>query len=281
MSNPERTDIYEEIVALRRAGGRAVLATVLSGRGSVPSVASSKLLIRQDGTTLGSVGGGFVETEVCRLAAEILREERPRKVTFDLNQHPAADRGMVCGGTMELYLEPIVPSPALYLFGAGQTPLSVYRIAHLAGFEVTVVEDNPQQLNEERFPAAKRLVGPAAMFLPQMTIDGNSYIVIMTRGHSEDMAILRWAIQTTACYTGMIGSQRKVLSIFKQLRTEGIDGDLLERVHAPIGLAIGALSPEEIAVSVVAELISVRRNRQDGVQHLKSKKAVEILRCVS
>jgi xanthine dehydrogenase accessory factor len=131
MLEHERTDIYEEIVALRRSGGCAVLATIISGKGSVPSIASSKLLVREDGTTLGSIGGGFVETEVCRLAAEILHEERPRKVVFDLNQHPAADRGMVCGGTMEIYLEPIIPLPALYLFGAGQTPLMVYRIAHL------------------------------------------------------------------------------------------------------------------------------------------------------
>jgi xanthine dehydrogenase accessory factor len=97
MLEHERTDIYEEIVALRRSGGCAVLATIISGKGSVPSIASSKLLVREDGTTLGSIGGGFVETEVCRLAAEILHEERPRKVVFDLNQHPAADRGMVCG----------------------------------------------------------------------------------------------------------------------------------------------------------------------------------------
>lgn len=281
MDEYERTDIYEEIASLRRAGRRVVLATIISCKGSVPSAASSKLLVRDDGTTLGSIGGGFVEMEVCRLAPEILREERPRKIVFDLNQHPAADQGMVCGGTMELYLEPIVPAPALYIFGAGQTPLSVYHIAHLAGFNITVIDDHLEQLNAERFPSAKRLVGAAAALLPQLAIDQNSYIVIMTRGHSEDMEILRWAVKTTSRYIGMIGSRRKVISIFKYLGDEGIDGSSLERVHAPIGLEIGALTPEEIAVSVVAELISIRRNCQNNVQHLKSQKAIEMLSRVS
>jgi xanthine dehydrogenase accessory factor len=107
-------------------------------------------------------------------------------------------------------------------------------------------------------------------------MDSNSYVIIMTRGHGEDMEILRWAVKTAARYVGMIGSQRKVISVFKHLRDNGIDGSLLKRVHAPIGLDIGALMPEEIAVSVVAELISVRRNAQNNVEHLKSRKAIEI-----
>lgn len=136
-------DIYEEIVSLRRSRRRAVLVTIINGQGSVPSAASSKLLVRDDGSTLGSIGGGFVEAEACRLAPEILKTERPRKIAFDLNQHPAADRGMVCGGSMELYFEPIVPPPTLFLFGAGQTPMAVYRVAQLAGFNVTVIDDQP------------------------------------------------------------------------------------------------------------------------------------------
>lgn len=129
MPEMDTRDVYEEIVSLRREGRRAVLATIVSGRGSVPSAASSKLRVREDGSTLGNIGGGYIEMEVCRLAPEILKEERPRKLVLDLNQHPAADQSMVCGGTMEVYLEPIMPPPVLYLFGAGQTPLSVYRIA--------------------------------------------------------------------------------------------------------------------------------------------------------
>lgn len=281
MSEQEGTDIYEEIVALKQMGQRAVLATIINGRGSVPSVASSKLLIREDGTTLGSIGGGFVEIEICRLAPEILKEERPRKLSFDLNQHPTADQGMVCGGSMELYLEPIVPSPTLYLFGAGQTPMAVYQAARLAGFNVTVVDEHPEQLNAERFPSARRLVNKATELLPQLPIDRDSYIVIMTRGHSEDMEILRWAIGTSARYIGMIGSQRKVISIFQHLNGAGIFNSLLERVHAPIGLNIGAVTPEEIAISIIAELISVRRNSQGDVQHLKSRKAIEMLARVS
>lgn len=277
----ERLDIYEEIVALRRTGRRAVLVTIINGQGSVPSAASSKLLIRDDGSTLGSIGGGFVEAEACRLATEVLKTERPRKIAFDLNQHPAADRGMVCGGSMELYFEPIVPPPTLFLFGAGQTPLAVYRVAQLSGFNVTVIDDYPEQLNAERFPFAERMLKASADVLPQLSIDQDSYIVIMTRAHKEDMEILRWAVATDARYIGMIGSERKVISIFKHLAADGVPNHLLEQVHAPIGLDIGALTPEEIAISVVAELISVRRKHQGNKQHLKSHKAVEVLTCVS
>jgi xanthine dehydrogenase accessory factor len=277
----ERLNIYEEIVALRRSGRRAVLVTLISGKGSVPSAASSKLLVREDGSTLGSIGGGFVEAEVCRLAPEVLKSERPRKIAFDLNQHPAADQGMVCGGSMELYLEPIVPPPTLVLFGAGQTPMAVYQVAALSGFNVTVIDDYPEQLNAERFSSATRIVGASIEILPRLAIDADSYIVIMTRAHSEDMEILRWAVTTGARYIGMIGSQRKVISIFKHLDREGVPANLLEPVHAPIGLDIGAMTPEEIAVSVVAELISVRRRHQGEVQHLKSHKAVAMLTRVS
>lgn len=270
-----QTDIYEEIVAIRRAGRRAVLATIINGKGSVPSAASSKLLIREDGSILGSIGGGFVEMEVAKLVPEVLNEGRPRKIIFDLNQHPAADQGMVCGGTMEIYLEPIGPPPTLYIFGAGQTPQAVYRIAHITGFDVTVIDDYSEQLNEERFPFAKRLVGPSKALSLQLAIDHNSYIVIMTRGHSEDMDVLRWAVATNARYIGMIGSKRKVISIFKHLRDQGVDAALLDRVYAPIGLDIGALTPEEIAVSIAAELISIRRKCPQKSLHLKSHRAIE------
>lgn len=281
MSMQERLDIYEEIVALRRSGQRAVLVTIIHGKGSVPSAASSKLLVREDGSTLGSIGGGFVEAEACRLAPEVLKSERPQKIAFDLNQHPAADQGMVCGGSMELYLEPIVPPPSLLLFGAGQTPMAVYQVAALSGFSVTVIDDYPEQLNAVRFPSATRIVGASAEVLPRLAIDANSYIVIMTRAHNEDMEILRWAVTTDARYIGMIGSERKVISIFKHLDSEGVPANLLEPVHAPIGLEIGALTPEEIAVAVVAELIAVRRRQQGEVQHLKSRKAVSMLTRVS
>lgn len=274
-------DIYEEIVSLRRSRRRAVLVTIINGQGSVPSAASSKLLVRDDGSTLGSIGGGFVEAEACRLAPEVLKTERPRKIAFDLNQQPAADRGMVCGGSMELYFEPIVPLPTLFLFGAGQTPMAVYRVAQLAGFNVTVIDDEPEHLNAERFPFAERMLGVSAALLPQLTVDQDSYLVIMTRAHSEDMEILRWAITTGARYIGMIGSQRKVISIFKHLAGEGTPAHLLEQVHAPIGLDIGAMTPEEIAVSVVAELIAVRRDHRAEAKHLKSGKAIAMLTRVS
>jgi xanthine dehydrogenase accessory factor len=274
-------DIYEEVVRLRRDGRRGAIATIVNVRGSIPSFETAKMLIRDDGSSFGTIGGGCVEAEVWQAAREVMESEKPRTLTFNLNQNPKYDTGLVCGGTLDIFIEPILPPALLYIFGAGHVAFNLYGTAKSAGFDVTIVDDRESYANRERFPEAKEVIAEdydraMARINPSQT----SYIVIVTRGHKDDMRVLRWAVQTQSRYIGMIGSKRKTISIFRELLKEGLSGQLFERVHAPVGFDIGAITPEEIAVAITAELIAVRRGVQRTLPHMSwfhSRKLDEIL----
>jgi len=262
-------DIYEQIVALRRQGRRGAIATIVNVRGSIPSFKTAKMLVSDDGSIIGTIGGGCVEADVWQAAREVMESEKPQTLKFDLNQDPKYDTGLVCGGTLEIFVEPILPPALLYIFGAGHVALNVCRAAASAGFEVIVSDDRSSYATRERFPLAREV---HALDFDEATrkLDPNesSYIVIVTRGHRDDMRLLRWAVQTHARYVGMIGSKRKVISIYKTLLAEGLAASLFDRVHAPIGIDIGAVTPEEIAVAVTAELIAIRRRATAALPHL-------------
>ena len=271
-------DIYEEIVQLRREGRRGALATIINVRGSIPSFETAKMLVRDDGTIAGTIGGGCVEAEVWQAAKEVMQDEKPRSLTFNLNNNPKYDSGLVCGGTLEVYIEPVLPASTLYIFGAGHVALNLYRVARMAGFDLIVVDDREAYANRERFPEAKDVYAEDFdRVLNQLSPNESSYLVITTRGHRDDMRVLRWAVETPARYIGMIGSQRKVIAIYKELEREGIAREKLARVYAPMGIEIGAITPEEIAVSVAAELIAIRRNSTAALPHMRSVKAIELL----
>jgi xanthine dehydrogenase accessory factor len=198
-----------------------------------------------------------------------MESEKPRTLTFDLNQDPKFDTGLVCGGTLEVFVEPILPPALLYVFGAGHVAINLCRVAGNAGFEIVVTDDRTSYATKERFPAAQEV--HALEFdeaMRKLEPNETSYIVILTRGHRDDMRILRWAVQTRAQYVGMIGSKRKVIEISKTLQNEGLPAHLFERVHAPIGLDIGAITPEEIAVAITAELIALRRHATAALPHM-------------
>ncbi len=262
-------DLYEQIVELRRQGRRGALATIVNVRGSIPSFKTAKMLVRDDGSIAGTIGGGCVEADVWQAAREVMESEKPRTLKFDLNQDPKIDAGLVCGGTLEVFVEPILPPATLYLFGAGHVGASFCQTAASAGFEIVVTDDRSSYANRERFPAAHEV---HALDFDEATrkLDPkeSSYIVIVTRGHRDDMRILRWAVQTRARYVGMIGSKRKAIAIFKALQDEGIPAHLFDRVYSPIGLDIGAVTPEEIAVAITAELIAVRRGAERSLPHM-------------
>jgi len=257
------TDLFEEIVRMRRAGERGALATIVHTNGSIPSYESSRMLVREDGSIAGTIGGGCVEAEVWAAAKEVIQAEQPRKMTFNLNQDAAYDAGLICGGTLEIFVEPILPQPNLYVFGGGHISSAVARAASAAGFAVTVADDREAFANTERFPMAEKLYTSYEEAFAKILPNASSYLLIVTRGHKDDMRVLAWAVRTAARYIGMIGSKRKVLSVYKALEKEGYSPEEFERVHAPVGLDIGALTPEEIAVSITAELIAVRRNAQN------------------
>jgi len=262
-------DIYEQIVELRRQGRRGAVATIVSVRGSIPSFQTAKMLVRDDGSIAGTIGGGCVEADVWQAAREVMESEKPRTLKFDLNQNPKYDTGLVCGGTLEVFVEPVLPPALLYVFGAGHVALNVCKTAASAGFDVIVTDDRSSYATKDRFPAAREV--HALDFdeaMQKLDPNESSYIVIVTRGHRDDMHIMRWAVQTRAKYVGMIGSKRKVIEIFKALQAEGIPAHLFDRVHAPIGLDIGAVTPEEIGVAIAAELIAIRRHSPAALPHL-------------
>jgi xanthine dehydrogenase accessory factor len=265
-------DIYSEICTLRRQGRRSALATIVNVRGSIPSAVAAKMLVRDDGSILGTVGGGCVENDVRKGAMEVMKDEKPRTFNFNLDQRPDDDTGLVCGGSLQVFVEPVIPPPLLYIFGAGHVGLNIYRVALIAGFEVVVIDDRDAYANRERFPDALDIhAGDMNLMMSQLDPPDSSYIAIVTRGHRHDMRVLRWAVDTKARYIGMIGSGRKVLTVFEQLEKEGIAHERFDRVYAPIGLQLGAVTPEEIAISVVAELIAIRRRCEIPLPHSRNR----------
>jgi xanthine dehydrogenase accessory factor len=262
-------DIYEEIVALQREGRRGAVATIVNARGSIPSFKSAKMLVRDDGSIAGTVGGGCVEAEVWQAARDVIANEKPCSLTFDLNQDPKYDTGLVCGGTLEIFIEPVLPAPLLYLFGAGHVALELFKAAKNAGFEAIVADDRETYANAERFPGARAVhAKDFEETVKELTPSESSYIVIATRGHRDDMRILRWAVQTPARYIGMVGSRRKAITVVRELTAEGLDPKLFNRLRSPVGLDIGAVTPEEIAVSIMAELIAFRRHAEGALPHM-------------
>ena len=150
------TDLFEEIVRMRRAGERGALATIVHTNGSIPSYESSRMLVRDDGSIVGTIGGGCVEAEVWAAAKEVIVAEQPRKMTFNLNQDAAYDAGLICGGTLEIFVEPILPQPLLYIFGGGHVSSAVARVASASGFSITIADDREAFANTERFPMARK-----------------------------------------------------------------------------------------------------------------------------
>lgn len=256
-------DIFEEVIQLRRAGKRGALATIVFTNGSIPSYESSRMLVREDGSIAGTIGGGCVEAEVWAAAKEVMNAEAPRKMTFNLNNEANYDNGLICGGTLEIFVEPILPQPVLYIFGGGHVSIALANAASTAGFAVGVIDDRESFANRERFPMAQEIYTSFEEAFSKIEPTAATYMVIVTRGHKDDMRVLGWAVGTSPRYIGMIGSKRKVLSVYRALEKDGVAPERFVGVHAPVGLDIGALTPEEIAISITAELIAIRRGAKN------------------
>jgi len=258
-------DVFEELVRLRGQGRKCALATIVDVRGSIPSYATAKLLVRDDGSMAGTIGGGCVEADVWSAAREVMETEKPKRLTFNLGQDAAYDNGLICGGQLDVFIEPVLPTPRAFIFGAGHISKSLSKIAAMAGFAPVIIDDRESFANRERFPEAEEV--HAAEYedvFPKLAINETSYLIVVTRGHRDDMRVLKLAIATPARYIAMIGSKRKVIGVIRELEKEGLPRVAFERLHAPMGLDIGAVSPEEIAISVAAEMIAVRRNAQSN-----------------
>lgn len=253
-----QNDIYAELARLSAAGEEAALATVISAEGSTPREEGAKMLVRPDGSILGTVGGGAIEKTVIKDALEVIRKGRPRKIEYRLSAK--GELGMICGGDTEVFIEPITGAPTLFIFGGGHIAVPLAKMAAIVGYKITVIDERPEFADAGRFPdAAEVLISEIGPAYASLAIGKGSYIVIVTHGHMGDEAALEGALKTPAKYIGMIGSKTKNKAVFAHLLEKGFTQSDLDRAHAPIGLNIRAQTPEEIAVSILGEMIAVKR----------------------
>lgn len=263
---PDRMDaVYEEVARLRDQGENGAIATVISSRIPASMQEKSKLVLRADGAVVGTIGdGGFIEDCVRQKAEEVMRQDYLTVLQFEVGEDEARRWGIETGETLDVFVEPIIAIPTLYLFGGGHVSLQIAKVAKAVGFKIVVIDDRPAFANRERFPMADETrVEDLNTVFDRLHIDDQSYIVAVTRGHQYDEPIVEQAIRTEARYIGMIGSKRKISRMWKKLIERGADRERLAQVQAPIGLEIGADTPEEIAVSIVGQLIQTRRGRKD------------------
>jgi len=357
-------DIYPKAMEALESGRSSVLATIIRLTGSGPRGVGTKFLILEDGSYVGTIGGGLLEAQVIAGAKEVFATRKPSRLSFNLRGIDVAKSEMICGGQMEVFLEPLIPKridqarllktvldvqkrggsgimatlvdvarwkegetpklffkpgeerlgalsnfkeienrllgeapgllkarkaallayqdsegnavevfaeplvsePTLYVFGAGHVSLQIVPLAAQVGFRTVVIDDRPDFADAKKFPEAAEVQQyPFEGVLQQLPVNEASYLVIVTRGHIHDKTVLAQCLKTDAKYIGMIGSRRKIAMVYENLREEGFTQKDIDRVHAPIGIDIGAETPEEIAVSIVAELISVRAGRGDKV----------------
>jgi len=261
---------HEVFAALGEAlknGEDVVLVTIVAANGSTPQRVGAKMLVYADGRVVGTIGGGCYENEALWKARETLKTRKACTVRYELADDFAAESGLICGGQMEVFIEPIEPAPTVYIFGAGHVGQFVARVAHDAGFRVNVVDDREKFANRERFPdAAEIIVDDIPTWLANTAIPSSAYAVVVTRGHRHDLDALRALAPRALRYLGLIGSRAKVKRLYDMVVEEAtVPVERLEQIHAPIGLDIGAVTPQEIAVSIVAELIAVRRGRSENV----------------
>ena len=250
--------IYEEMARLTRQGEPFCLATVIDHGGSSPRKTGAKMLIRSDGTTLGTVGGGRVEKDTMSTARQTLDDGEPRTLEFELNE----ENGFACGGRMSIFVECSGRRPLLVIFGAGHVGRTVTKLAHDCGFRVIVVDERPECAAHDLLSGADRVVcaGVKDAFR-ELSLDRESFVVIATPGHVSDFDAVRGCLGTDAGFIGLLGSRRKRETLLTTLEQEGYDSVQRGRIVTPVGVEIGAETPEEIAVSIVGQLIAVRKGK--------------------
>jgi xanthine dehydrogenase accessory factor len=257
-------DIAREVLQASRDGPGVIVATVIAAPEYASPAPGAKLLVRRDGSTLGSFGGAAFEATVIEDALNSISEfpRRPVQALYYRSEGPRIHRLEAKGGAdaYEVMVEIIEAPVTLLICGGGHIGLSLATIGEHVGFSVAVMDDRELYANRERFPMADRVMsGDFAEMLAGFPIGSNTYVVMVSRGHKQDETCLRTVVNRGAAYVGMIGSKRRVSTVLRHLAEEGLDLEALERVYTPIGFDLGAETPEEIAVSIIAELIAVRR----------------------
>jgi xanthine dehydrogenase accessory factor len=264
-------EVFAAVADALERGEAAALVTIVSTTGSTPQRVGAKMLVFGDGRIVGTIGGGCYENDAFGKAREAILNRRPQLIHYELSDDFAQETGLICGGQMDVYIEPIEPSPELYVIGAGHVGFHLARVAQEVGFRVHVVDDREKFANPERFPTAEEIVTEdIPTWLARTALPAHVYVVIVTRGHTNDLEALRALAPRELRYLGLIGSRAKVARIYDELTAHQMPADALKHVHAPIGLDIGAVTPQEIAVSILAELIAVKHGK------MKSRDATEL-----
>ncbi|HHY88195.1 MAG TPA: XdhC family protein [Chloroflexi bacterium] len=250
--------IYQSVASLEEQGEAGALCTVVSTKGSVPRHQGSKMLVREDGRIEGSVGGGEMESRVIAEAMKALAEGKPRMLSYTMVDPTRGDPG-VCGGTLEVYIEPILPKPFIIVAGGGHVGKAVVQLSKWLGFRTAVADDRPEFCSPETVPGADEYYPVPLAELPEaVKINRSTFLILTTRGSAVDIAGLPSLMKTPARYIGVIGSRKRWLHTRKALIEKGVPEEDLDRIHSPMGLELQAETPEEIAVSIMAEVLQIR-----------------------
>lgn len=251
-------NILKEAVKLEDKGVGYAICTIVHSSGSVPRHIGSKMVVLEDGSIMGSVGGGETENRVIQEAGEALQDGKPRKLVYNLVDPARGDPG-ICGGTVEVFVEPVLPHATVLIVGGGHVGKAVAHLTKWLGFRVVVSDDRPEFCTPEMNPDADELIICDMADIPAHTrIHSQTYLVLTTRGVPVDTAGLPPLLDTPAAYIGIIGSKRRWIATRKNLLESGITEEKLKKVVSPIGLEINAETPEEIAVSIMAEILLLR-----------------------
>lgn len=255
--------LYEQVAELTRQGARFVVATITDVKGSSPRDVGTKMLILRDGTIVETIGGGVLEKQVVADALDCLAKGVSRSERYELREQGEHALGALCGGEATVFFDVHAPGRTLLIVGAGHVGQALCRFAALLDYRVVVLDAREDMVSAERFPQAdERICGDPARTAELFDIDEDTGVVIVTHGHVHDKAALRSVVGSPAAYIGMIGSRNKVRTVFAQLREEGVRPELLDRVHSPIGLDIGAETPAELALCIMAEVVAVRYGKE-------------------
>lgn len=262
MSDPLATDrVLRALVEARGARRPSVLVTVVASKGSTPRKPGAKMLVHGDSSIVGTVGGGALEHTIIDQAVAQISAQRSQPTLIE--KQLTHELGMCCGGGVTLLMEPQVYAPCLYIFGAGHVALALSKIASLSGFEVVVIDGRAELATQDRFPEAKSVLAEEPMdCLHELELSpSDSYAVVVTHDHGLDEEIVAELMTKTVRFLGVIGSTRKREMFRKRLASRGLDAEAIDRLHTPVGVDISAETPEEIAVSIAAQLIAVRRSQ--------------------
>lgn len=248
-------NLFNEIELIRKSKKKAALCIIVQTKGSTPRKVGAKMIVNEDGSIIGTIGGGNLEKKVIENGLYQISENKPKLYKHDLlHQH-----NMCCGGSVEIYIEPIQKMNKLFIFGAGHTGNALAKLASKMDFEIYVIDDRKDYMTDLDIEGVNKMNLDYKKVLPTLPFDDETYVVIMTYEHSYDRDILAFCIKQSYAYLGMIGSERKI-KLTKKMFTEGKIGtkNELDKVDMPMGVNINAEGPEEIAVSIMAKLITVK-----------------------